>query len=130
MHTYAIEDSLPYNGAPSTWVSPWDWVQKSQPAGMQRATAMMNAAMVYTQSNYAAIQSSLASYSLANKFPIVIGETGWKAIASNGENYRAHPVNQGMFYQALLNWAAGAGSTTGQFLVRMVWSGVTTPRPA
>jgi exo-beta-1,3-glucanase (GH17 family) len=110
MHTYAIQDSIPYAGAPTTWTSPWDWIQKSAAPGLPRATAMINAAIEYTHSNYDAVQSNMATYALANKFPIVIGETGWKSIASGGEAYRAHPVNQGMYYQSLLNWAAGAGS--------------------
>jgi hypothetical protein len=38
--------------------------------------------------------------------PITIGETGWKSFPAGGEVYRAHPVNQKMYYQFLQSWLA------------------------
>jgi len=43
-----------------------------------------------------------------NSMPIVVGETGWKAIASGGENYRAHPVNQKMYFDRLTSWLSSS----------------------
>jgi hypothetical protein len=100
LHTYALSDSL-YPGT-------WDWKQAAVPAS-GRAAAMMTAAIAYTQQNCQEVTSYLSSLGYG-ALPIVIGETGWKAIASNGEYERANPVNQKMFFDGLNTWlASGTG---------------------
>jgi exo-beta-1,3-glucanase (GH17 family) len=108
MHTYSLIDSVqePFL---------WDWTLgcsdaelKVNPGGCVpaalRAAAMMDASIAVAQSNYAAVSSYLNR--ARPGVPIVIGETGWKAIASGGETYRAHPVNQKMYYDRLAAWGA------------------------
>ncbi len=104
IHTYALLDSV-YD--PTSW----DWKQEAVPAA-SRATAMMDAAIVKTKNDYAAVRGYLDQ--LGYTFlPVVIGETGWKAVASGGEYYRAHPVNQKMFVDRLNAWrGSGTGPKT------------------
>ena len=107
LHTYPLADSV-FN--PNLW----DWQQAAVPAA-SRATAMMDAAIAAAQKDYAAVRSYLDSKGLVG-MPIVIGETGWKAVASGGETFRAHPVNHKMYFDRLSAWSAaakaGAGPTT------------------
>lgn len=99
LHTYALTDSL---------YGLWDW-QQTPVSPDQRAAAMMAAALAYEQGNYDTAATYLAKTGYG-ALPIVIGETGWKAIPSEGEYDRAHPVNQGMFFNLLNGWtAAGTG---------------------
>lgn len=104
MHTYPLADSV-YN--PTLW----DWKQEAV-AASGRAAAMMDAAIVAARKDHDAVRTHLDDYGYKT-MPIVIGETGWKAVASNGELYRAHPVNQKMYFDRLSTWAdagrAGAG---------------------
>ena len=108
LHTYPLADSL--------FGDKWDWRQQAVPeAG--RAVAMMDAAIAAAKSDYTAVRAHLDNLGHAAK-PIVIGETGWKAIANNGEFGRAHPVNQQMYFSRLNDWlntskAAGAGANSG-----------------
>ncbi|NNM66606.1 MAG: hypothetical protein HKM06_01200 [Spirochaetales bacterium] len=107
MHSYAFSDA-PYNL--------YDWQQSSASATASgsspspRATAMMNAAFVDEQANFNAVQSYAASEGHGS-LPIIIGETGWKAVATNSsvaaEQYMAHPVNQQMFLSLLNSWTTG-----------------------
>ena len=74
---------------------------------------MMNAAIASAQNEYARVRAHLDSRGRTD-LPIVIGETGWKAAASAGEFFRAHPVNQKMYFDRLNAWrdtarATGAG---------------------
>lgn len=95
MHTYPLLDTV-HN--PNLW----DWRQQSvTPA--QRAQAMMDAAIARAQYEYRAVRTHLDQYGYAN-MPIIIGETGWKAVASGGETMRAHPVNQAMYFERLRAW--------------------------
>ena len=99
LHTYAFTDTL---------YGLYDWKQASVPAE-QRATAMMAAALAREQRNFETARSYLASTGYA-ALPIVIGETGWKSVATNNELERAHPVNQGMYYNLLEAWrTSGTG---------------------
>lgn len=99
LHSYALTDSM--------YPNEWDWHQASVPAS-GRAAAMMAQSIAYTKENYQEVQRYLSA--LGYSLPLVIGETGWKAIASNGEYERAHPVNQQMFYAGLQTWqASGTG---------------------
>jgi exo-beta-1,3-glucanase (GH17 family) len=103
LHVYAFIDA-DYDG--------WDWKQLSVPEGPQRAVAMMNAAMTYQKSSIADAAAAMKDKGL--DLPIVIGETGWKATPTglsetpNGK-YRAHPVNQKMFYDSVEDWVYGSG---------------------
>ena len=108
IHSYAIEDSI---NAPGSW----NWQQSGVAATQSgseanaRATAMMDAALAYTQANFTAVQSYFASAGYAS-LPITIGETGWKAVATGGEVQRASPVNALMFWTRLQGWMTGNAS--------------------
>jgi len=107
VHTYSMVDThfLP---------DKWDWKQLSVTNLQQRAAAMMDAAMASTKADYQAARSSLDSKGLS-AMPIVIGETGWMAVNPSNKWYTflAHPVNQKMYLDRLMAWAAegkaGAG---------------------
>jgi hypothetical protein len=72
---------------------------------------MMKAALTYTQTCIRNVKMALAAKGLNR--PIVIGEAGWKTTNSNirdtDANFRAHAVNQKMFYDAFTDWVYGAG---------------------
>jgi exo-beta-1,3-glucanase (GH17 family) len=103
MHTYALADTL--------YGDKWNWQQTSV-ASANRASAMMDAALEATKQDYAAVRSYMSTHGFA-VMPIIIGETGWKAVASNGETYRAHPVNQKMFIDRLKTWKSSSTLSTG-----------------
>ena len=89
----------------------WDWEQQAVPEA-QRAVAMMDASLVAAKRQYQIVRNFLDERNLS-AMPIVIGETGWNAVDLGKLQYRAHPVNQQMYYQRLLAWAdegkTGAG---------------------
>jgi len=93
MHSYPLLDKF----------SPrWDYQQLKTPeAG--RAEAMMNAAIKQVKDDYADVRSHLDAVGFS-KMTVMVGETGWKADPSDGEYYRASPVNQKMYYDKLANW--------------------------
>lgn len=103
MHTYALTDSL--------YGSKWDWKQSSVTAS-GRAAAMMDAAMVATRQDFTAVRSYLSSHGF-EAMPVIVGETGWKAEASNGETQRAHPVNQKMYLELIRAWKSSSTLATG-----------------
>lgn len=83
----------------------WDWRLKDVPAA-SRATAMMDNALANAKSQYSLVRSYLDGHNLA-ALPITIGETGWNAVDNSGLlKFRASPVNQKMYYDRLLAWAA------------------------
>ena len=98
MHTYPLAETI---HPPATW----DWQQFGVAAGPLRATAMMDASIAAARQQYTAVRTHLDSVGFPN-MPIVIGETGWKAIASSGETNRAHPVNQKMYLDRLNTWTS------------------------
>src|SRR5262249_23917292 len=102
VHAYAYIDA-PWS---------WDWKQLGVPEGHGRDVAMMNGALAYTQACIKSVRTALASKGLER--PIVIGEAGWKStntrFTDKDANYRAHPVNQKMFYDALTTWVYGAAN--------------------
>ena len=104
LHTYAELD---------TYFDPgrWDWQQKAVPANL-RATAMMDAAIAEARVQYNAARTHLDRKGLGG-MPITIGETGWNAVDLGRLPFRAHPVNQKMYYDRLTAWATegrtGAG---------------------
>ncbi|MDZ7812623.1 MAG: glycosyl hydrolase family 17 protein [Ideonella sp.] len=106
VHTYPLLDTI---------FSPdlWDWQQTSVPASA-RAAAMMDAAIASAKKEYSAVRTNLDGRAL-NSMPIVIGETGWKAIPAGGETSRAHPVNQKMYFDRLTAWKAEASGPNNIF---------------
>ncbi len=103
LHVYAFVDA-PYGS--------WDWEQLGVAPGPARAAAMMSAAMDYTKTSLAQVTTALGTYGLT--VPFVIGEAGWKSFPGQGsdadatEAFRAHPVNQSMFYGAIESWVYGS----------------------
>ena len=95
-HTYTIADTLSSD-------TKWDWKQLSTQPESARAAAMMKAAVDGAKADIIAVRTYLDGLGLT-QIPIVIGETGWKAEASNGEYYRAHPVNQKMYFEGMAAW--------------------------
>jgi exo-beta-1,3-glucanase (GH17 family) len=96
VHTYPILYASP------SYYDPWDWEQQAVPeAG--RAEAMMNAAVERVKVNYAAVRKYLDGLAHSD-LPIVIGEAGWKAVPTGDLTFLAHPVNQKMFYDLLMDW--------------------------
>jgi exo-beta-1,3-glucanase (GH17 family) len=96
VHTYPLAETISPGES-------WDWQQQAVPEA-QRAVAMMDAAIARADFHYKAVRAHLDSKSLS-KMPIIIGETGWKAEPNKGEFNRAHPVNQGMYFERLKTWA-------------------------
>ena len=97
IHTYALIDTVTSPGS-------WDWQQSTVPAD-QRAAAMMSASIAWAQTNYSSVRNYLDTTGYRN-LPITIGETGWKAVVTDGETQRAGPINQLMYYQGLQAWSA------------------------
>ena len=107
VHTYCELDSVydPGKAISSEW-------KQGQVDPAARAAAMMAAFMDCTKSDYQSVRTSLDTKGQA-VMPIIIGETGWNAVNVGALGYRAHPVNQKMYYLALEAWAkegkTGAG---------------------
>ena len=99
VHVYPFLDTF-YNP------SEFDWRQKSVAAD-RRAQAMVDAAVAAAKDQLARARKGLAQLNLAH-LPVVIGETGWTAVDTpGGPNlaFRAHPVNQKMYFDAMQAWA-------------------------
>jgi exo-beta-1,3-glucanase (GH17 family) len=99
VHVYPFLDTF-YNP------SAYDWRQKAVPEG-QRARAMMDATVVEAKSQFERAKAGLSKLNLGG-MPMVIGETGWAAVdTAGGPNlaFRAHPVNQKMYFDAMQLWA-------------------------
>ncbi len=99
VHTYPLADSVHTPGA-------WDWQQTAVPAA-NRAAAMMDAAIASAKKDYTAVRSYLDGKGFT-AIPIVIGETGWKAVNTGDVGSRAHPVNQKMYFDRLNAWNSAA----------------------
>ena len=104
LHTYPELDTVFSPGL-------WDWQQKDKPAAA-RAAAMMDAAITLARDQYAAARSHLDRKGLSG-IPLTIGETGWNAVDLGKLGFRAHPVNQKMYYDRLAAWAAEGKSGAG-----------------
>ena len=100
IHTYAEIDTQ-YPESPYYY----DWKQEAVPAGLSRATAMMDAAMKATRMQYQLVRDAFDRKGL-RAMPIVIGETGWNAEDVGKLRFRAHPVNQKMYVSRLETWRA------------------------
>ena len=110
IHTYAMLDAEYSNFSDSDTGPDWDWQQRGVTDPTLRAAAMMDAAIAKTQKDYNAVRSFLDT-SGRSGMPIIIGETGWKASDSSGSGrykFTAHPVNQKMYYDRLIAWAAAS----------------------
>ena len=84
----------------------YDWRQKSVPEA-QRARAMIDASVAEAKKQFEAARAGLAKLGLST-IPMVVGETGWAAVDTNGGPtlaFRAHPVNQKMYFDAMQLWA-------------------------
>jgi exo-beta-1,3-glucanase (GH17 family) len=102
MHTYPVLD---------TQFDLFEWRQAST-AAAQRAAAMMTASVNYAKKNYTDVRAKMDALGFG-AMPIVIGETGWKAVDTGGLRFRAHPANQKVYFDALTAWAAsGTGPKT------------------
>lgn len=101
MHTYPLLDTIHSPGL-------WDWQQQAVPEA-DRAVAMMDAAITRAKFEFSAVKNKLTALGLTQT-PIVIGETGWKAVPSGNEVQRASPINQKMYWDRLKTWkASGTG---------------------
>lgn len=101
MHTYPLLDTIHSPGL-------WDWQQQAVPEA-DRAVAMMDAAITRAKFEFSAVKTKLTALGLTQT-PIVIGETGWKAVPSGNEVQRASPINQKMYWERLKTWkASGTG---------------------
>jgi exo-beta-1,3-glucanase (GH17 family) len=98
VHVYPFLDTF-YNP------TKYDWRQKATPeAG--RAKAMIDATLAEAKLQFNDARAGLAKLNLG-QLPMVIGETGWAAVDTpGGPNlaFRAHPVNQRMFFEGLQAW--------------------------
>lgn len=99
VHVYPFLDTF-YNP------TAYDWRQKSVPEA-QRARAMIDATIAEAQSQFERARQGLVKLNLG-QMPMLIGETGWAAVdTAGGPNlaFRAHPVNQKLYFDALQRWA-------------------------
>jgi exo-beta-1,3-glucanase (GH17 family) len=115
----------------------WNWQQAGTAPGPGRATAMMNAALADAQSDFAEVSNYLyrnaagATVTVGSSLPIVIGETGWKAMQSNQarpiETFTAKPVNAKWYYDLMVSWEGTAGGPLRVFLFEATdetWKGL------
>lgn len=108
MHTYPFADA----GYSNLWdykQSGYSSADATATAPSSRVTAMLDGAIADAKANYAAVKSYISGkgYSI----PIVIGETGWKAVETNSSNayevFMAHPVDQKLYLDRLSAWTDG-----------------------
>ena len=103
MHTYTQLDS---------YFQPnlFDWRQLST-AAAGRAQAMANANITEARRQYGEVRAALDKRGLGS-MPVTIGETGWNVLDPKLP-FRAHPVNQKLYYDGLRTWAAEGRSGSG-----------------
>ena len=107
VHTYPLLDTF-YNP------TAWDWRLKSVPTD-QRAQAMVDASIAEAKLQFGKARAALDKLGLSS-MPMIIGETGWTAVDTAGGPvlaFRAHPVNQKMYFDALQAWAAEGRRSNG-----------------
>jgi exo-beta-1,3-glucanase (GH17 family) len=97
MHTYPMSN-----------VSRWTY------AGTGSAAAMMDAALVNAQDSYTQVANYISAHGAEPNLPIVVGETGWKAVQTNPgnplETCCANPVNAKMYFDSMNTWQAAGGT--------------------
>jgi exo-beta-1,3-glucanase (GH17 family) len=98
LHTYCELDTVfdPNKPISTLW-------KQGQVDPSARAAAMMDAIIACAKEDYQAARDWLDKKGQAI-MPIVIGETGWNAVNLGALTFRAHPVNQKMYFQALQQW--------------------------
>jgi len=98
LHTYCELDTVfdPNKPISTLW-------KQGQVDPSARAAAMMDAMITCAKEDYQAARDWLDKKGQA-VMPIVIGETGWNAVNVGALSFRAHPVNQKMYFQALQKW--------------------------
>jgi exo-beta-1,3-glucanase (GH17 family) len=99
VHVYPFLDTF-YNP------TAYDWRQKDVPEG-ERAQAMIDATVAEAKSQFERARKGLVQLNLGT-LPMTIGETGWAAVDTSGGpdlSFRAHPVNQKLYFDALQLWA-------------------------
>jgi exo-beta-1,3-glucanase (GH17 family) len=108
VHTYALLDTFYVRGGL------WDWRQK-EAAEAERAVKMADAAIAEARRQVGKVRTFFDRIGLA-KLPIIIGETGWTAVDTDGGpvlKFRAHPVNQKLYLDRLRAWAEEGRSGDG-----------------
>lgn len=111
MHTYSELDSV-------FDPTKFDWRQVGVATALNadgfpaRAAAMMQAAMDVTKLDFQRVRDKLDRLGLS-AMPIAVGETGWNAVDVGKLAFRAHPVNQKMYFDALTAWRAQAQGGAG-----------------
>lgn len=89
-----------------------EWKMSDVPEGPERAEAMADSALEFTKAALRNVRAALDERRL--DLPLIIGEIGWKSRQTDMteeamENFRAHPVNQKLFYDRLEDWVFGEG---------------------
>ena len=115
IHSYSMLDAEYSNFADTDAWPDWDWRQTGVTDLSKRAAAMMDAAIAKTQKDYALARAYLDAKGKA-ALPIIIGETGWKAVDSSGSGkykFFANPANQKMYYDRLMSWVDATKNAAG-----------------
>jgi exo-beta-1,3-glucanase (GH17 family) len=114
IHSYPSEDAQYSNFADADTWPDWDWQQAGVSDVNLRAAAMMNAAIGKTKKDFAAVRTYLDAKGKA-QLPIIIGETGWKAVDPGTGRYKfmGHPANQKMYYDRLMTWVDSTKNSGG-----------------
>ena len=79
------------------------WETYKELAEATRAAAMMDAAFAEAKLQYEKTRKAFDAKGLSY-IPITVGETGWNVIDPR-LSFRAHPVNQKMYFDAMQAWA-------------------------
>lgn len=110
--------------------SEWSWQQLNVTAGPARAQAMMTAALTLAQQDYGQVASysykgNSGTTTIGAALPIVVGETGWKAIETNTsspletfaatQSAAATQVNQKWYYDLVGAWSGSQGGPLNAF---------------
>jgi exo-beta-1,3-glucanase (GH17 family) len=115
IHSYSIEDAMFSNFSDADVWPDWDWQQKAVANESDRAGAMMDAAVAKTKKDFALARAYMDAKGKA-QLPIIIGETGWKAVdptTTGRYKFFAHPVNQKMYYERLMSWVENTRNSGG-----------------
>jgi exo-beta-1,3-glucanase (GH17 family) len=95
-------DFVSMHSYPFIGTADWDW-KRLDVAKEKRAAAMMDGALSRLKLQFGLVKENVKTTGFPH-LPVIIGETGWKAHATDKEKYRAHPANQKMYYDRLMDW--------------------------